>query len=432
MRAALLCSVARLCQVRAPPLVFRFRFLGGPLTRFFGTLSLLYRERPAVARMFQEQWKLVKSLKAISAAVKAFPGNRPKKIDKLRAMVRAVFFLQFFMEGSPLHLPTSFLRLQLAEADALRSFPAVPFPLDPDVSVCGVRADTAYVFKSALSPLLLTLLTPGGGEYSAIFKNGDDLRQDQLVIQIFSLMDQLLKTENLDLKLTPYHVLATSASVGLVQFVPSKPIAAILAEDGTIQNYLRQANLAEDKPYRISQEAMDTYVKSCAGYCVITYLLGVGDRHFDNLMLCPDGHLFHIDFGYILGRDPKPYPPPMKLSRDMVEAMGGVHSDEMKMFRSHCYNAFLILRKNANLILNLFALMVDSNVHDIALDPDKTCVRVLGAWAAGGWPARSPARGDAHDDDETCPASSPCRKSSASTSATRRPSFSSRSSSTRA
>jgi phosphatidylinositol 3-kinase len=121
---------------------------------------------------------------------------------------------------------------------------------------------------------------------------------------------------------------------------------------------------------------LDTYVKSCAGYCVITYLLGVGDRHLDNLLLCRDGRLFHIDFGFILGRDPKPYPPPFKLSKDMVEGMGGAASEEMRRFRSHCYNAFLILRKHAKLILNLFALMVDSNVQDIALDPDKTAGKV--------------------------------------------------------
>jgi len=47
-----------------------------------------------------------------------------------------------------------------------------------------------------------------------IFKTGDDLRQDQLIIQLITLMDKLLKKENLDLKLTPYHVLATSFSAG--------------------------------------------------------------------------------------------------------------------------------------------------------------------------------------------------------------------------
>jgi len=86
---------------------------------------------------------------------------------------------------------------------------------------------------------------------------------------------------------------------------------------------------------------------------VITYILGIGDRygakhdlvkvfenffqfavncddglilicrHLDNLLLTDDGRLFHVDFAFILGRDPKPFPPPMKLCKEMVEAMGG-------------------------------------------------------------------------------------------------------------
>lgn len=74
-------------------------------------------------------------------------------------------------------------------------------------------------------------------------------------------------------------------------------------------------------------------------------MLGVGDRHLDNLLLSECGHLIHVDFGYILGRDPKVFPPPMKLNKEMVEAMGGTSSLEYQKFRKHCYNAFLTLRR---------------------------------------------------------------------------------------
>jgi phosphatidylinositol 3-kinase len=60
---------------------------------------------------------------------------------------------------------------------------------------------------------------------------------------------------------------------------------------------------------------LETFLRSAAGASVATYLLGVGDRHLDNLLLAPDGRLFHIDFGYILGADPKPFPPPMKICK---------------------------------------------------------------------------------------------------------------------
>ena len=98
-------------------------------------------------------------------------------------------------------------------------------------------------------------------------------------------MDQLLRRENLDLRLSPYRVLATSSKHGMVEFVDAIAIAEILRAEGTILDYFRKYNGHESGPYGVTSECMDNYVKSCAGYCVITYLLGVGDRHLDNLML---------------------------------------------------------------------------------------------------------------------------------------------------
>lgn len=71
-------------------------------------------------------------------------------------------------------------------------------------------------------PSRLTFLTADNREYVAIFKYGDDLRQDQLILQMITLMDKLLRSENLDLKLTPYRVLATSTKHGKLLWFPIK------------------------------------------------------------------------------------------------------------------------------------------------------------------------------------------------------------------
>jgi phosphatidylinositol 3-kinase len=104
--------------------------------------------------------------------------------------------------------------------------------------------------------------------------------------------------------------------------------------------------------------------------------LGIGDRHLDNLLLSEAGNLFHVDFAYILGKDPKPFPPAMKLCREMVEAMGGLESEHYLKFKSYCFMAFSILRKSANLIINLFELMLDATIPAIAAEKDTIIIKV--------------------------------------------------------
>jgi len=318
-------------------------------------LTELLQKPDGVARRktLQRQSELIVVLSKISKDVRFSREDRIRKIERLKKTL-----------ADP--------------KNELLSFdPPLPLPLDPSVQIVGCYPEESNVFKSSLFPLLINFKTTKGERYPVIFKTGDDLRQDQLVIQIIMLMDRLLRKENLDLKLSPYRILATSTSAGAVQFVPSMPLASIATKyKGSVLAYLRANNPDERQSLGVRAEAMDTYIKSCAGYCVITYLLGVGDRHLDNLLIAPTGHFFHADFGYILGRDPKPFAPQMKLSKEMIEGMGGAQSEYYQRFKQHCFTAYTTLRKSSNLILNLIGLMVDANIPDIKMEPEKAVGKV--------------------------------------------------------
>lgn len=318
------------------------------------------RPEGAVARStLRRQAELVKILGKVANHIKTMNSTFSKKIEELKK--------------------------QLADPDnSLIDFdPPLPIPLDPSIQITGISWNTeeVTVFKSSLCPIKVTFKTTSGKKYPIIFKEGDDLRQDQLCIQIITLMDQLLRKENLDLRLSPYKILATSTSAGASQFVESKSLQSIVHKYGKNSRepaltYLRQNNPDPRADLGVRKECIDTFVRSCAGYSVITYILGVGDRHLDNLLLSPDGHFFHADFGFILGRDPKPLAPMVKVSKEMVDAMGGMGSPHWNMFKQYCFLAYSALRKSSNLILNLFSLMTDANIPDIRLNPEQAVQRV--------------------------------------------------------
>uniref|UniRef100_A0A8C9GC08 PI3K/PI4K catalytic domain-containing protein n=1 Tax=Piliocolobus tephrosceles TaxID=591936 RepID=A0A8C9GC08_9PRIM len=126
-----------------------------------------------------------------------------------------------------------------------------------------------------------------------MYKSGDDLRQDHLVIQILYIIDNIWKRYGLDLKLTLYRVLALSTNDGLIEFVDHAESISSIKKNykGEIKGYF----INNSSPYsRVTAlgfdiQILENFISSCAGYSVITYILGIGDRHLDNLMVTKDG-----------------------------------------------------------------------------------------------------------------------------------------------
>ena len=75
---------------------------------------------------------------------------------------------------------------------------------------------------SKMRPLLLVFKPkePGKPLVRVLFKKGDDLRQDQLTLQVLGVMEQLWLAEGLNLGMLPYRVMSTGERVGLIQVVP--------------------------------------------------------------------------------------------------------------------------------------------------------------------------------------------------------------------
>lgn len=190
--------------------------------------------------LMKRQGELVDTLAKRARDLRTSKDPRPKKIEKLRA----------FLADSK---------------NGLSSMQPLPLPLNAKVEATGIIAEKSSVFKSNMFPMLLYFQVSDGSEYPVIFKDGDDMRQDQLVIQLFTLMDKLLRKENLDLKLTPYDVLATGPSQGMAQFIPSKTIATIVSENGTLLNYLRAHYPDEGSvgTYGVEPGVIDTFIRSC-------------------------------------------------------------------------------------------------------------------------------------------------------------------------
>lgn len=106
--------------------------------------------------------------------------------------------------------------------------------------------------------------------------------------------------------------------------------------------------------------AVDAFTRSLAAYSIICYILQLKDRHNGNVLIDNQGHIIHIDFGFMLSNSPGSVgfeTAPFKLTQEYVDVMGGTDSKDFARFKTLCRQAFQALRKSADNLVGLVELM---------------------------------------------------------------------------
>lgn len=201
---------------------------------------------------------------------------------------------------------------------------------------------------------------------AAIFKVGDDCRQDVLALQLISTFRSIFNSIGLDLYVFPYRVTATAPGCGVIDVLPNSVSRDMLgreAVNGLYDYFITTFGKPETVAF---QKARMNFVKSLAAYSVITYLLQFKDRHNGNIMYDSQGHVLHIDFGFCFDIAPGGITfesAPFKLTTEMIAVMGGsVETQSYKMFQELCIKAFLVARQYSEQIIHLVTLMLDSGL----------------------------------------------------------------------
>eukprot|EP00127_Corallochytrium_limacisporum_P002540 Clim_evm97s128 gene=Clim_evmTU97s128 len=275
-------------------------------------------------------------------------------------------------------------------------------------TITGVR-DEVQVLASLAKPKKFSVCGSDGKVYTFLCKPKDDLRKDQRMMELNRLINRLLvqhePSRTRQLQISTYAVVPVNEDTGIIEWVQDtshlrsmitsayktanittlshKQVYSLFTEKtqrGRMSNYdfyyklllprfppiLHQWFIGNFQDPSIWYSARLAYARSTAAMCIVGWIVGLGDRHTENILYCKrTGRCLHVDWNCLFlkgGELRVPEVVPFRLTRQVVDGLGptGIEGG----FRKSCEETYRVLRRERQALM----IVMKSFVHDPTLD----------------------------------------------------------------